>query len=312
MEIGVKRHSDVLLFQVSNWLSGFVWFSAFLRLASPQVFAQIAASELMFGFFGVFITNLSLRLHGECRTQALEMRLLALRLGALALVVMAATLGAGSQTGVLAMASIALTPAHLPLLLKHQPWLLIPLLARLPLALAAFTYSSLQIPAETLAAIYFCPGIVYGLLAYRHYFQRLPTKGPAASPRATQLTKPVALAGQLLATAAANQIQASIVADLVLALPGLALVERLLRSAHSFAFPHLLRRGVLTPRVRTMLGALSVAVILGLGVFGLKPASGAYVLVPTLLDAFSTIAAGSLLHIDALFLASASLYLANQ
>jgi hypothetical protein len=311
LEIGVNRHADVLLFQVANWLSGFVWFSAFLRLTSPQAFAQIAAAELMFGFFGVFITNLSLRLQGECRTQARERRLLALRLGALALVAAAAALGAGSPAGVMAMVSIALTPAHLPLLLGHQPWLLVPLLARIPLALAALYADSPQAPAELLAAIYFGPGILYGLLAYRHYFRLLPDEGPVASLRGPLSTHPFALAGQFLATAAANQIQAHVVSGLVLAQPGLALVERLLRSAHSFAFPHLLRRGLLTPRVRILLGVISVTVILGLTVFTLQPASGVFLLLPTLLDAYSTIAAGSLLSIDLLFLAAAVLFLVN-
>ncbi len=307
----MKRHIDVLQFQVVNWVSGIVWFSAFLHLASPQHFAQIAKAELMFGFFGVFITNLSLRLHGECRSRSLELRLLVLRLSALTLVAGALALGVGSMAGVLAMAGIALTPAHLPLLLGHQTWLLALLLVRLPLALAAFVGGMqfmAELPAEAVAAVYFGPGLLYGLLAYRHYYRLLPNTGSAASLQAILNTQRIGLLSQLLATAAANQIQAQIVAGLVLAQPGWALIERLLRSAHSFAFPHLWRGGLISARVRIVLGVFSVVAILGIGVFGLPTASLLYVLLPTLLDAYSAIAAGSLLRIDVLFIAAAGLF----
>jgi hypothetical protein len=215
--------------------------------------------------------------------------LILLRVGVFALAVLLAAARMLPPMIPVAVAAFVSVPAHLPILIGHRRVTWLPLVGRVPLALLMHEGVVLPEGAVAVAVLYFAPTIAYGLLATAVYSRALPRTEPVAL-----LAGSTVFLGMrtVLVVAASNQIQASTVQQLVSTSATIAFVDRLIRSAFSFVFPHLVRTGTLGSwRQNSWLPAAAAVGALTLTAAG-ATLSPALVMAPVSWDIYNTMFAG--------------------
>lgn len=259
----MKKFTDIFIFQILNWTGGFAWFYTFIRLDRSGGFAEIAGAELMFGFVGAFLTNLSLRLHGDIVYRITEKKLILLRFVFIIPVALASLFDYIQATYVFAILGFACTPAHLPMRFGFRHSTMWPLLLRLPVAALIWWHGGIYFNSIQVAALYFAPAVLYGLVAYSVYFPKTSIEVKKVSLRDGTEIFDLKTGLQLCVTILSNTMQAHIVQSIVQRKPELAIFERLLRSAFSFSFPYLIRAKFLTKekRITAGLGVLAVVIL---------------------------------------------------
>lgn len=294
----MTNSKDILVFQILNWVSSFFWFAVFVRVDQTGAFGAVAGAELLFGFVGVYVTNLSLRLQGQVASRITEWKLLWLRLSCVVAVGTVAMLGVLSWVYVFAVAAFACTPAHLPLLLGYRLHVLWPLLLRLPLAALLYWSGGIGGGVVIVSMCYFAPVTAYGILTYIVYFRALSPINDANSQVKAGTAKRLQGALQFAVTALVNGMQAKVVEAIVLQMPALAVLERLLRSAYSFVFPYLIRKKVLTLHRRLVLGQCVVGFLVVGATASHFAGRSVLILLPVLGDIYTSAVAGHVWWLD--------------
>jgi hypothetical protein len=236
----MSSHSDLLLFQVGNWLSGQVLFAVFGAFAVHGALANIAFVETASAFFGTTFAAIAFRIGFE---SAMKTRMLvAARFAVLFAMAMAAVAGWMEWKWMIGVAPSLLTPAHFPIVFGAKKRAVALLVGARLLACAACVAFALS--SSMVFVVYFAPGIAYALSLYLLHFRdwaRQPSDGRqargmavAGSPLDIFLFLPMISAGLFFA-------QASIVSNIAAASPALAVMERLVRSGYSLAYPYLMR-----------------------------------------------------------------------
>ena len=236
----LRSHSDLLLFQVGSWLSGQMLFAVFGAFAVHGALAHIAFVETASAFFGTTFATIAFRIGFESAMKA--RMLVAARFAVLLAMALAAFFGGIEWKWVIGVAPSLLTPAHFPVVFGAKKRAVALLVGARLLACAACVGFALS--PSVAFAVYFAPGIAYALSLYLFHFgdwARQPSDGrqtrgmaAAGSPLDIFLFLPVASAGLFF-------MQASIVSNIAAASPALAVVERLVRSGYSLAYPYLMR-----------------------------------------------------------------------
>lgn len=292
------KSNDILIFQIINWVGGFIWFSVFLRFDTNGAFGTVAGSELFFGFAGTYITSLSIRLQQNAALRRTEWHLMLLRMVCIIVVSIGSIINLYSWTYVFAIAAFACTPAHLPLLFGYRIHLLWPLILRLPLAALLYWAGGLGNNLVILSMCYFAPVTLYGVITYICYFRELSSGTDSARSVKINPLQQFPFIFQLVVTVLVCSTQAKIVQIMVLQLPLLALFERLLRSAYSFVFPHLIRNKILNNYGRNLVGRFIVAIIFLILVFSVIVNRSILLLVPVLGDIYTSLVAGHVWWLD--------------
>lgn len=254
----LRSHSDLLLFQAGNWLSGQILFAVFSAFAVHGALAHIAFVETASAFFGTTFATIAFRIGFE---SAMKTRvLMAARFAVLFAMALAAFFDGIEWKWVIGVAPSLLTPAHFPVVFGAKKRAVVLLVGARLLACAACVGFALS--SSMAFAVYFAPGIAYALSLYLFHFgdwARQPsdgrqTRGVSTGGSALDvfLFLPVASAGLFF-------MQASIVANIAAASPALAVVERLVRSGYSLAYPYLMRVTRFDYLLRKTVGVLAFA-----------------------------------------------------
>ncbi|GGX34538.1 hypothetical protein GCM10010946_09700 [Undibacterium squillarum] len=195
---------------------------------------------MSFGFFGIFITSYSLNQHQSDPNKASENRSLVTRITVTGLGFLTYCLGYISFPEILAILSVTSVPAHLPLLLKYNKVITIPLILRLVFA-PIVLYWSPKFSINQIAIFYFLPLIAYGAFSYVFYYPKLNVKSTLKSSPRT-LTATTKLVIQFFTTYLSSKIQADIIFQIINYSKDFATLERVIRSGYSFTFPYIIRK----------------------------------------------------------------------
>jgi len=255
----LRSHSDLLLFQVGNWLSGQILFAVFGAFAVHGALAHIAFVETASAFFGTTFATIAFRIGFESAMKA--RMLVAARFAVLLAMTLTAFFGGMEWKWVIGVAPSLLTPAHFPVVFGAKKRAVALLVGARLLACAACV--GLALPSSMAFAVYFAPGILYALSLYLFHFDDW-----ARQPSDGRQTRGTAAAGSLLdiflflpmISAGLFFAQASIVSNIAAASPALAVVERLVRSGYSLAYPYLMRVTRFDTLLRKTVGLLAFAV----------------------------------------------------
>lgn len=289
---------DILIFQISNWSSGVIWFATFLRFEDAVSVGKIASAELMFGFVGVYMTHLSLRLHCDGVTRTVERRGIYIRGGIIAISGIAAAINTIEWPQLLAILAFSVTPAHLPLILGYRRVLLMPLIIRIPIAVFLIAQGGINSSPAVVAFVYFLPNIIYGLISYAAHYKsitypvvlsaKLGSNGRAISQSILQL----------VVTIFCNIFQAKIVESLVNQSASIAIFERLLRSGYSFVFPYLVRNSLVNAVVRVRLGLFFLLIVLISSNLFISFDTRLKIVLPFMGDVYMSLVAGHVIWLD--------------
>lgn len=283
----LRSHSDLLLFQVGNWLSGQMLFAVFGAFAVHGALAHIAFVETASAFFGTTFATIAFRIGFE---SAVKTRLL-IAARAAVLVAMALVAGSGliEWKWVIGVAPSLLTPSHFPVVFGAKKRAIVLLVgARL---LACAVCIGVTLSSSMAFTVYFAPGIVYALALYLFHFddwagqlsgRGLGRKiGTASSPFDVFLFLPVASAGLFF-------LQASIVSNIAAASPALAVIERLVRSGYSLMYPYLMRVARFDQVLRRTVGMLAFALPVAASLVSLAPLVAIGMWIPVSIDLVTT------------------------
>jgi hypothetical protein len=252
-----RTHGDLLVFQIGSWSSAQMLFAVFGAFAIHGALAHIAFVEVASAFFGTTFATIAFRM-GFASPMKTRLLILA-RLLVLAGVAIAAATGLIAWTWVIGVAPSLLTPAHFPVIYGARKWAVAVLVGAR--ALACVTCIALGLSSTEAFAVYFAPGIIYAIALYGLHFGDWTRPGESASTRhATAggswidvfFYLPIASAGLFF-------IQASVVSSIAAASPAVAVIERLMRSSYSLAYPYLMRVVYFHTALRGVAGALAFA-----------------------------------------------------
>ena len=252
-----RAHGDLLVFQIGSWFSAQMLFAVFGAFAVGGALAHIAFVEVASAFFGTTFATIAFRIGFA---SALKTRVLILaRLLVLAGVALAAAAGLIAWTWVIGVAPSLLTPAHFPVIYGARKWAVAVLVgARM---LACVTCVALGLSSIEAFAVYFAPGIIYAIALYLLHFGEWNRPFDGASMRHSAaggswidvfFILPIASAGLFF-------MQATLVSSIAAASPAVAVVERLMRSGYSLAYPYLMRVARFHTALRGLAGALAFA-----------------------------------------------------
>ena len=295
---------DIFLFQMANWLSGFVWFATFLRYENTGNVGRIASAELMFSFVGIYLTHLSIRLHKDAVSQLVERHAIYIRVAVVFVSIIAINFNAIEISQFLAILAFAVTPAHLPLLMGYRFKVMWPLILRLPLAIIFMYSGGVRGDQNVVATIYFLPTIGYGLLTYVEYYKVLALDARGAKHFSISVNEMSKSFLQLATTIFCNIFQAKIVESLVVNSASFAVLERLLRSVFSFTFPYLVRKGFVTTAMRMRIGYSSILLILICACGGIFLNYRFNLFLPVLGDIYTSLIAGRVIWLDCIVAAT--------
>jgi hypothetical protein len=236
----LRSHSDLLLFQVGNWLSGQILFAVFGAFSPHGALVHIAFVETASAFFGTTFATIAFRIGFNSAAKARA--LVAARVIILFAMVIAAVSGLIEWNWVIGTAPSLLTPAHFPVVFGAKQRSVVLLVGTRLLACVACVCFALSPSAAF--AIYFAPGIAYAFALHVFHFDDWARQsagpalgrklGTASSSLDVFLLLPVASAGLFF-------MQASLVSYVAAASPTLAVIERLVRSGYSLVYPYLMR-----------------------------------------------------------------------
>jgi hypothetical protein len=295
-----QKNLDILVFQITNWLSTFVWYYCFLRAFDASSFSQIVKAEVSFGFLGVFITSYSLNQHQSDPNKASENRSLVTRITVTGLGFLTYCLGHLSLAELLAILSVTSVPAHLPLLLTYNKTITMPLISRLVFA-PIVLYWSPNLSINQIATIYFLPLIVYGFFSYVFYYQKLNVKSTLESPPRT-VTATTKLVIQFLTTYLSSRIQADIIFQIINYSKEFATLERIIRSGYSFTFPYIIRKKFLKEKWKTYCSVILIT-IFAIFITIYRNISPKYmVFLPVIIDMNMSLFIGNNIAIDLIYL----------
>jgi hypothetical protein len=289
---------DILVFQISNWSSGFIWFATFLRVEDAVVVGKIASAELMFGFIGVYMTQLSLRLHGNGVTRTVERRGIYIRSGIIAISGLAAIMNTIEWTQLLAILAFSLTPAHLPLIMGYRRVLLLPLIARIPIAVFLIAQGGMNSSPAVVALVYFLPNIIYGLISYTVHYKLITYPIVISAKSGSNGRAVFQSILQLVVTIFCNIFQAKIVESLVNQSSSIAIFERLLRSGYSFVFPYLVRKSLVNAAVHLKLGLIFLLTVLISSSLFVSFDNRFKIIFPVMGDVYMSLVAGHVMRLD--------------
>lgn len=236
----LRFHSDLLMFQAGNWLSGQILFAVFGAFAVHGALAHIAFVETASAFFGTTFATIAFRIGFESVVKT--RMLIAARAAVLVVIALVAGSGLIEWKWVIGVAPSLLTPAHFPVVFGAKKRAVVLLVSARLIACAVCI--GLTLSPLMAFAVYFAPGIAYAFALYLFHFddwaRRSSGRGlgrsvaTSGSPLDVFLFLPVASAGLFF-------MQASIVSNIAAASPALAVIERLVRSGYSLAYPYLMR-----------------------------------------------------------------------
>ncbi|SAK92959.1 hypothetical protein AWB79_06886 [Caballeronia hypogeia] len=257
----MRAHGDLLGLQVANWLSGQLLFMALSVWAPRGTLAQAAFLEIASAFFGTTLAGIAFRTGVSV---AASRRLAAVRFAVFFVMCGAASAGWMRWTWVIGIAPSLLTPAHFPIVFGARPVAAALLVGFRMIACGALAWLALS-PMQAFV-VYFAPGIAYALALHAIHFDDWAREQPGGARaayvpgRAQAAGRPSLDAFVLLPWASAGffLLQASIVSAIAAASPALAVIERLLRSGHSMAYPYLMRASRLDAFLRRFTGAFGV------------------------------------------------------
>ncbi len=284
---GLRSHSDLLLFQIANWLSGQMLFAVFGAFAVHGALTHIAFVETASAFFGTTFATIAFRIGFE---SAVTSRLLiAARAAILAAMALVASSGLIEWKWVIGVAPSLLTPAHFPVVFGAKKRAVVLLVgARL---LACAVCIGVTLSPSMAFAVYFAPGIAYALALYLFHFDAWAGQSSgrglgrsietASSPLDVFLFLPVASAGLFF-------MQASIVSNIAAASPALAVVERLVRSSYSFVYPYLMRIARFDQVLRGTVGMLAFALPVAASLISFTPLIAIGMWIPVSIDLVTT------------------------
>lgn len=283
----MRSHSDLLLFQIGNWLSGQMLFAVFGAFSVHGALAHIAFVETASAFFGTTFATIAFRIGFESVVKS--RMLVAARAAILFAMVLIAFGGWIEWKWVIGVAPSLLTPAHFPVAFGAKKRAVALLVGARLLACAACIGFTLS-PSMAFA-VYFAPGIAYGLALYLFHFDDWAKQstgrgqacgvGTGSSPLDVFLFLPVASAGLFF-------IQASIVSNIAAASPVLAVIERLVRSGYSFAYPYLMRIARFDQTLRKTVGLLAFALPVAACAFSFMQSAIIAMWIPASIDLVTT------------------------
>ncbi len=252
-----RAHGDLLVFQIGSWFSAQVLFAVFGAFSAGGALAHIAFVEVASAFFGTTFATIAFRIGFA---SAMKARLLIVaRLLVLAGVALAAANGLIAWTWVIGAAPSLLTPAHFPVIYGARKWAVAVLVGARALACVMCVALGLS-PTEAFVA-YFAPGIIYAVALYLLHFNdwTRPFDGPSTRHSAAGgswidvfFYLPIASAGLFF-------MQATVVSSIAAVSPAMAVVERLMRSGYSLAYPYLMRIAGFHTALRRVAGVFAFA-----------------------------------------------------
>jgi len=283
----IRSHSDLLLFQVGNWLSGQVLFAVFGAFAVHGALAHIAFVETASAFFGTTFATIAFRIGFQSAVKART--LVAARAAVLFAMTLVASCGWVEWKWVIGVAPSLLTPAHFPVVFGAKKRAVVLLVGARLLACAVCIGVTLS-PFMTFA-VYFAPGILYALALYLFHFDdwaRQPLGleqargvGTGGSTLDVFLFLPVASAGLFF-------MQASIVSNIAAASPALAVVERLVRSGYSLVYPYLMRIARFDDVLRRTVGMFAFVLPVAASLISLTTLAVIAMWIPVSIDLITT------------------------
>lgn len=299
----MNKSRDILIFQIVNWSANFLWFAYFIRTFDPTLVGQIAAAEVSVSFIGVFFLSTALRVHDEYGGVFIdsEVRLLLLKFLFLALILALYFLKIVDFPLVIASMSVLSIPVHLPIKLGHQYWLTSILAIKvIGIFLMYFSPASLgwMNSISHLTWIYFLPNLAYGVACYAFYLYLLRNRSSGLESNVSRSFLGGRVFSTLVIAGIINVYQGVIIKSIVHYSQNLALLERIIRSAYSFSFPYIIRRGLLVKMSNFSYAILGVVLIAALSaVYVYFPITA--ILLPVILDMYMTMLSGRFLAADA-------------
>lgn len=241
----IRKNKDILIFQALNWVGSYFLYVSFLKAVSPEIFSKIAAGEVFFGAFGAFLMTWSLRRFDESPSLSSELNMLSFRLIILALIISFCLLFEIGFIYVAAIIPILLTPAHLPLKFGFRKCSYLLISSKIIFVFLIQLVDISKMSDTGIAALYFLPGVLYGIGSYAVYLLRFSDVAHLPRPhrRKKRGERVLPFVLHMAVTVAASFASASVIVKIVEANWLAASIERLARSGYSFVFPHLARRG---------------------------------------------------------------------
>jgi hypothetical protein len=283
----LRSHSDLLLFQIGNWLSGQILFAVFGVFAVHGALAHIAFVETASAFFGTTFATIAFRIGFESAMKA--RMLVAARFAVLFAMALAAGVGAIEWKWVIGVAPSLLTPAHFPVVFGARKGAVALLVGARLLACAACVGFALS--SSMAFAVYFAPGLAYALALYLFHFSDWARQSSGGrQPRSMVMTGSPLDIFLLLPMISAGLffMQASIVSNIATASPALAVVERLVRSGYSLVYPYLMRIARFDHVLRRTVGMLAFALPVAASVISLAPLAVIGIWIPVSIDLVTT------------------------
>lgn len=283
----------LLSFQITNWGGGILLYTALLYTVPAHQASVIFSAEALVGALGIFLTTLFLRAHlsvnpVKALAQARVIRLI-IATGSIVLFF------SGNIRNEMFYAALAvlITPVHLPILLGFSPVHTAFAAYKFVAAALMLVVSSTHLVLDT-AIVYFLPTMAYGfsLWCYEHWAKREPR---VSQSKFTPSESSLNIASQIFVTLAGCWAQSVAIPSIVALGPATAAIERSIRSAASFLYPHIALKILRSNQVDQWLAVIITALI------ALLIASSPYknltwlaavFLLPTAVDLVNSLAAG--------------------
>lgn len=308
----MKASRDILIFQLFNWSTNFAWFAYFVQRFDPALFGKVAAAEVAVTFLGVFFLSTSLRAYEEGGGvyYDTELRLLLLKLSFFIVVALFYFFGLIDVAMAVAAVTVLVTPAHLPMKLGHNAGITSVLGVKIALIGLMFFLPSLEAELNSLAilaAVYFFPNFIYGLAGYLFYLRSIKCRLKGDDSQFYRILFSARVLSGLVASAVLNSYQGFIIKNVIQYSQYLSIIERIIRSAYSFVFPYIVRKGLVKAPKFWWAAALASFVIV-ISAVSLSYFKGLAVLLPVGIDVYMTMFSGRFFIIDVLFILSVIIY----